>query len=475
MAPITPVLLCGGSGSRLWPLSRQSYPKQFVPFLDGETLFQATARRMYGDAFQDPVIVTASDFRFIVTEQLTAAGIDPDAVLIEPEPRDTSAAICAAVTFIADRNPEAILLIAPTDHVIPDLDGFQETVAAAIPAAEAGKIVTFGIRPDRPATGYGYIEAGEVFDGDVRQVRRFVEKPDAETAETYLKDGGFLWNAGIFMARAWTLVEAFNRLTPRAATQVQTAYRNARDDLGFLRFDAEPWSGIEPISFDHAVMEHAQNVVVQPLELSWNDLGDWDAVWKDYADPETGVATQGAASAIDCENSLLWSEEKDIELVGLGLDNIVAVAMADAVLVADKSRTQDVKAVVENLRKKGVSQANQRRRDYRPWGWFETLTLGNRYQVKRILVHPGAALSLQSHVHRAEHWIVVAGSASVTVDDTVKLVSENESIYVPLGAIHRLENPGKVPLHLIEVQTGAYLGEDDIVRYDDRYARLASE
>lgn len=314
-----------------------------------------------------------------------------------------------------------------------------------------------------------------MFVDTVKTVKRFVEKPDADTAQSYLDAGTFLWNAGIFMARAWTLVEAFNRLTPRAAALVQAAHRNARDDLGFWRLDAASWEGIEPISFDHGIMEHASNVVVQPFDKAWNDLGDWEAVWKDYADPETGMATQGAVTSIDCENALLWSEDKDIELVGLGLDNIIAVAMADAVLVADKSRSQDVKAVVERLRAKGATQANQRRRDYRPWGWFETLTLGARYQVKRILVHPGAALSLQSHVHRAEHWIVVAGSASVTVDNEVKLISENQSIYVPLGAIHRLENPGKVPLHLIEVQTGAYLGEDDIVRYEDRYARLASE
>lgn len=475
MVPITPVLLCGGSGTRLWPLSRKSYPKQFVPFLDGETLFQATARRASGDGYADPLVVTASDFRFIVTEQLTSAGIDPGAILIEPEARDTAAAILAATLYAHEQDPEALLLIAPSDHVIPDFDAFRDAVTAARPAAEAGRIVTFGIRPDKPATGYGYIQTGEPFDESVLCARQFVEKPTQTIAEGYLRDGAYLWNAGIFLATAQTLIEAFETYTARLLAAVQTSVSTAQHDLGFLRLGEAAWKRILPISFDHAIMEAADNVVVQPYAAGWSDLGDWEAVWTDTAADENGVATQGPVSAIDCADTLLWSEDADIELVGLGLDNIIAVAMPDAVLVADKSRAQDVKAVVAHLREKGAVQANERRRDFRPWGWFETLTLGPRYHVKRIMVHPGAALSLQSHVHRAEHWIVVAGTAEVTVGDTVQLVSENQSVYVPLGSIHRLENPGKVPLQLIEVQTGAYLGEDDIQRYEDRYARLASE
>lgn len=474
MTEITPVILCGGSGTRLWPLSRKSYPKQFVPFLDGATLFQDTIHRLSGDHFSDPLVITASDFRFIVTEQMLATGQDPEAILIEPEGKDTAPAVLAAAAYLATGRPDAVMLIAPSDHVITDHRAFRGKVADALEAALAGEIVTFGIQPDRPATGYGYIEVGEAGGDHLREAVRFVEKPEHAEAVAYFENGAHYWNAGIFLATARTIIEAYEKAAPKLLAPVLSSVRNATSDLGFLRLDAAAWSEIPPISIDHAVMEKVKNVAVMPYAGAWNDLGDWSAVWEQNAEPNS-MATEGQVTQIDCQNSLLWSDDAEIEMVGLGLSNTIAVAMGDAVLVADKARSQDVKEAVAKLREKGAGQADRRRREYRPWGWFETLTLGHRYRVKQIYVHPGAALSMQSHVHRAEHWVVVAGSAQVTLGDEGRLISENESIYVPLGSTHRLENPGKVPLHLIEVQTGAYLGEDDIVRYEDRYARLASE
>ena len=470
---ITPVLLCGGSGTRLWPLSRKSYPKQFSPLMGAESLFQASARRLSGEGFAAPIAVTADAFRFIVTEQLAAAEIAPEAVLIEPAGRDTAPAVLAAALHVQARDPGALMLVAPSDHVIPDAGLFAATVAAAVPAAEAGQMVTFGIAPDRPETGYGYLELAERpatgSDPAPVKLQSFVEKPDAARAAAMLAEGRYLWNAGIFLFTAETVVAAYRAHAPAMVEAVQAALDAARCDLGFTRLDPGAWDRAPAISIDYAVMEKADNLSVVPYPGRWSDLGDWAAVWRETQD--AGLSLKGPATAIDCTGTLLRSEVEGQAIVGIGLEDIVAVAMPDAVLVAHKDRAQDVKEAVARLKGARAPQAEAFPKDHRPWGWFESLVIGDRFQVKRIVVHPGAALSLQSHHHRSEHWIVVQGTAKVTVDDAVTLVTENQSVYIPLGATHRMENPGKVPMVLIEVQTGSYLGEDDIIRYEDVYAR----
>ncbi len=465
---ITPVLLCGGSGTRLWPLSRKSYPKQFTELVGEESLFQASARRLSGPGYAAPLVITGADFRFIATEQLAATGIAGGTVLIEPEGRNTAPAVLAAALWLARKDPEALMLVAPSDHVIPDPAAFRAAVEAGRAAAEAGTLVTFGIAPDRPETGYGYLELAAAPNGGPVPLQRFVEKPDLATAEAMLATGSFLWNAGIFLFSVKAILAAFEAHAPELIAPVTAAVEGGATDLTFFRLDPGPWSQVADISIDYAVMEKADNLSVVPYTGAWSDLGGWDAVWRESG---AGVVTTGAATAIDCADTLLRSESPDLELVGIGLKDTIVVATPDAVLVADASRAQDVKKAVTALKAKGAKQAEAFPRDHRPWGWFETLALADRFQVKRIVVKPGAALSLQSHVHRAEHWIVVSGTAKVTVNDEVRLVTENQSVYIPLGAIHRMENPGRVPMVLIEVQTGVYLGEDDIVRYEDVYAR----
>ncbi len=473
---IYPVILCGGFGTRLWPLSRRSYPKQFVPLVGNETLFQASVQRLSGDgplAFAAPIVLTGSDFRFIVTEQLHAIGIDPGAILIEPESRNTAPAILAAALHLHKQDPEAVMLVAPSDHVVPDTEAFHCAVSKGLEAVAAGKLVTFGIAPSHAETAYGYLELVENPDGTGAPInlKTFVEKPGLAHAEAMCAAGNFMWNAGIFLFTAQDIIAAFKTCAPDLIAPVSAAVENAKIDLGFLRLAPEAWDQTPDISIDYAVMEKADNLAVVPFGGNWSDLGGWGAVWRESAPDADGVVATGGAVAIDCANSLLRSDSERVELVGIGLKNILAIAMNDAVLVADMSCAQDVKRAVTFLKAKGAAQATHFPKDHRPWGWFESLVLGNRFQVKRIHVHPGAALSLQNHVHRSEHWIVVEGTARVTVDGAVRLVTENESVYVPLGSVHRMENPGKVPMVLIEVQTGSYIGEDDIFRYEDRYAR----
>lgn len=467
---ITPVILCGGSGTRLWPLSRKSYPKQFVPMIGDGSLFQQLAQRLSGQGFNPPVVVTNSDFRFIATQQLSDVAVDPGAVLLEPAARNTAPALLAAALVAAQEGRECLMLASPSDHLITDNAAFVATVQRGVEAAQAGKIVTFGISPDRPETGYGYLEIGKG-SGPAHPLERFIEKPGLARAEAMLAAGGYLWNAGIFLYTANTLIEAFETHQPAMLALVQKAVAQAQPDLGFLRLAPEPWETCEDTSIDFAIMEQADNLVVVEHTGDWSDLGGWEAVLQHSKLDGDGVATHGPALAVGCENTLLRSENEAQQLVGLGLNNIVAVAMPDAVLVADRTRVADLGQVVKTMRAEAVPQADAFPKDHRPWGYFETLILRHRFQVKRIVVNPGAVLSLQSHVHRAEHWIVVSGTARVTVDDEVRLVSENQSVYIPLGVRHRMENPGLLPMELIEVQTGAYLGEDDIVRYEDVYAR----
>tara|TARA_R110002049_G_scaffold117332_2_gene270543 strand:+ start:129754 stop:131175 length:1422 start_codon:yes stop_codon:yes gene_type:complete len=471
---IHPIILSGGSGTRLWPLSRKSYPKQFAALMGDESLFQASARRLSGDGFAAPIILTGDPFRFIVTEQLAQIEQAPQGILIEPEGRNTAPAVLAAALWLAARDPDAVMLVAPSDHVIADSDAFRTTVQAAVPQAQAGDLVTFGITPNRPETGYGYLEmaaGGDPGASSPQRLARFVEKPDLARAKEMLAAGTFLWNAGIFLFTAKAILAAYARHAPDLLAAVTPAVENASTDLGFTRLDPSAWEKVEDISIDYAIMEKADTLSVMPFAAGWSDLGGWDAVWLEAGPDEQGNVCTSGATAIDCTDTLLRSDSEGLELVGIGLTDIIAVAMNDAVLVAHKSQAQRVKEAVSVLKARNSSQAVQLPRDYRPWGWYESLVIGGRFQVKRIVVNPGAALSLQSHHHRSEHWIVVEGTARVTVDKDVRLIAENQSVYIPLGAVHRMENPGKVPMVLIEVQTGTYLGEDDIIRYEDVYAR----
>jgi len=361
--------------------------------------------------------------------------------------------------------------VAPSDHVILDDAEFHAAVNLGVSEAKNGNIVTFGIIPDRPETGYGYLELNSIASYDPVKLKRFVEKPDLNTAQDMLDSKNYLWNSGIFIFRAVDILVAFEKYTPNLLSPVKNAVENGKNDLGFFRLDPISWSECHDISIDYAVMEYADNLVAVPLSAGWSDLGDWNAVWKEQGPDHNGAVITKNVTEIDCHNVLLRSESESQHLVGLGLNDIVAIAMPDAVLVAHKDCVQDVKKVVTELKKNGIQQAELSTKDHRPWGWFEILATQGRFQVKRIFVNPGAALSLQSHNHRSEHWIVVEGTIKVTVDNNIQLLTEGQSVFIPLGAIHRMENPGKVPMILIEVQTGAYLGEDDIIRYEDIYAR----
>ena len=472
---ISPIILCGGSGSRLWPLSRKSYPKQFSELLFKNSLFQQSVLRVQSSevvSFSKPVFVTNSDFRFIVAHEIQDLGLNPDNIIIEPAVRNTAPAILAASLLACEKDMNTILLVTPSDHVMTDTLEFHKAISTGLAGIDEGRIVTFGIKPDRPETGYGYLQVMGAKENDVLQLERFIEKPNSVEAIKLFDSGDYYWNAGIFLFRASDMVAAFKKYAPDILRQVKLSIQLGRKDLDFFRLEDSAWHECEDISIDYAIMEKAKNISVVPYKGSWSDLGDWSAVWTEMGPDEKGVALSKNATAIDCQNVLLRSESDSQQLVGLGLENIIAIAMPDAVLIAHKDRSQDVKQVVEILKKDKLAQAEVFPKDHRPWGWFETLTISDRFQVKRILVHPGAALSLQSHHHRSEHWIVVGGTAKVTVSETVTLLTEGESIFIPLGAVHRMENPGKVPMFLIEVQTGVYLGEDDIVRYEDLYQRI---
>ncbi len=469
---ITPVLLCGGSGTRLWPVSRADMPKQFARLGPGPTLFQETLSRITRAGFDKPILVTSARHRFLAAEQAEGMGLEPD-VLVEPQPRNTAAAALAAALWIAREDPNRLMLILPCDHHIPDADSFAATVAYGAMAARSGRIVTFGVTPTRPETGYGWIQPAPLprRDGTL-PLARFVEKPEADRAMRMFRSGKYLWNMGVFLCTARTLIDAFGRYAPGYVAPLRMAVRRARHDLGFLRLDEASFSAAGCESLDVAVMEKANNLSVLRFDGLWSDMGDWDAVGR--------LATEAAPDdkgtmAIDCEDTVLRAEGTGIALVGIGLSNVIAIATPDAVLVADRSRAQDVKLAVAALQERGASQADHAPRALRPWGSFEVLTEGAGFKVKRITVLPGARLSLQSHDHRAEHWVLVAGEALVTNGDSESRLLPNQSTYIPAGQVHRLANPGSQPAILIEVQTGAYLAEDDIHRFSDDYAREAAE
>ncbi len=476
MPKIHPVLLAGGSGTRLWPLSRKSYPKQFSKLIGKTTLFQSSADRLTSSHiidFAPHITLTNSDFRFIIGEQLQEIGIDPGPILIESEAKNTAAAILAASIFAHSKDENTVLLVAPSDHVMPDKNNFHKAVKVGLSHVQNRKMVTFGIKPTHPETGYGYLELSTQhidFSGS-SELLSFIEKPNFEDANRMFVAGNYLWNAGIFLFRAQDMIDAFNAYAPETLDLVLRSVNNASTDLGFLRLDTEPWSMLDDISIDYAIMEKAKNLVVVPYNSKWSDLGGWDAVWSEGNPDPAGNVLSDNAHMIDSSNCLLRSESSNQQVVGIGLDDIVAIAMPDAVLVAHKSRAQDVKKAVSNLKIEDIAQAEHFSKDHRPWGWFESLARGDLFQVKRICVKPNAALSLQSHKYRSEHWVVVEGEAKITINDQVQFLKPGQSTYIPLGAKHRLENSGQLMMVLIEVQIGSYLGEDDIIRYEDIYSR----
>jgi len=472
MSLIYPFILSGGSGTRLWPLSRKAYPKQFLALTGGDkSLFQMSCERFVAPQFAAPTILGGDDHRFIIAEQMRELGIKPATIVLEPMGRNTAPAAAIAALLAAERSDDALLLLAPSDHVIADAEAFRETVLRGVPAAQAGALITFGVKPSGPNTGYGYIEAEGA--GDALKVRRFVEKPDQAKAESYVVSGNFYWNAGIFLMSARALIAAFEAYAPDILEGCRRTLMRAQVDLDFLRLDTQTYGAIPDISIDYAIMEKAENVACVPLAAQWSDLGSWPAIW-DVLDKDTdGNAAQGDVIFQNTKGSYAYSENACLCLIGL--EDVLVVATKDAILVASKEHAQEVKNVVEKLKQNDRPEIIFHKRVYRPWGWFEGLDRDKRFQVKRIMVNPGAQLSLQSHHHRAEHWIVVEGTLEVTIDNQIKLLNENQSTYIPLGARHRLANPGKIPAYLIEVQSGSYLGEDDIVRYEDIYGRAAAE
>ncbi|HLT45296.1 MAG TPA: mannose-1-phosphate guanylyltransferase/mannose-6-phosphate isomerase [Luteimonas sp.] len=466
MANLQPVLLSGGSGTRLWPLSREAYPKQFLPLAGADTMLQATWSRVAPIAGFPPIVVAGEDHRFLVAEQLRQVGAPTPAIVLEPVGRNTAPAIAAAALQATAGGDDPVLLVLPSDHVVRDVEAFRAAVDAALPAAEAGALVTFGIVPSAPETGFGYIQA-EAGDG-VRKVLRFVEKPDAATAQGYLAEGGYYWNSGMFLFRASRFLEELAAFRPDILEGVRAALGEARRDGDFIRLDRDAFAATPADSIDYAVMEKTDAAMVLPVDIGWNDVGSWSALWDVAERDAQGNAQIGDVIAVDSRNSYAHARR----LVALvGVDDLVVVETDDAVLVARKDRVQQVKDVVARLKAERRSQAALHREVHRPWGSYDSVDVGERFQVKRIKVKPGAALSLQSHAHRAEHWIVVSGTARVTRDDEVFELQANQSTYIPLGAKHRLENPGTEVLELIEVQSGDYLGEDDIVRYEDVYGR----
>jgi mannose-1-phosphate guanylyltransferase/mannose-6-phosphate isomerase len=477
---IQPVVLSGGSGTRLWPLSREKYPKQLLPLIGDDSLLQATVRRVDGIAGVElaaPLVVCNEEYRFVIAEQLRVMG-KPGTVVLEPLGRNTAPALTIAALAAMKNGADPVLLVMPADHVIVNTQAFQEVVRKGSALAQDGAVVTFGITPDAPETGYGYIQSGESFGSDgVKRIARFVEKPDLQTAQTYLDEGTYSWNSGLFMMRASVWLAALKMCRPDIAGACEAAWTQGSADGEFVRVGKDAFSQCPSDSIDYAVMERiaaGQNMslpvgVVIPLAAGWSDVGAWEALWNVLPKDAEGNVAQGDVLMQDSRNTLALSEGRLIACVGV--DDLIVVETADAILVAHKNKTQDVKKIVDRLKQAGRSEGQIHRKVFRPWGWYDSVDSGERFQVKRIVVKPGAALSLQMHHHRAEHWIVVSGTAKVTQGEKVYLLSENESTYIPLGTTHRLENPGKVELEMIEVQSGSYLGEDDIVRFEDVYGR----
>lgn len=477
---IQPVVLSGGSGTRLWPLSREKYPKQLLPLIGEDSLLQATVRRVDGIAGAElaaPLVVCNEEYRFVIAEQLRVMG-KPGTVVLEPLGRNTAPALTIAAQAAMKNGADPVLLVMPADHVIVDTQAFQHAVRQGAALASEGAVVTFGITPDAPETGYGYIQSGESFGNEgAKRIARFVEKPNLQTAQSYLDEGTYSWNSGLFMVRASVWLAALKACRPDIAAACDTAWAQGSADGEFVRVGKDAFSQCPSDSIDYAVMEriaagHNANLpvgVVIPLSAGWSDVGAWEALWNVLPKDAEGNVAQGDVLLQDSRNTLALSEGRLVACVGV--EDLIVVETADAILVAHKNKTQDVKKIVDRLKQAGRSEGQTHRKVFRPWGWYDSVDSGERFQVKRIVVKPGAALSLQMHHHRAEHWIVVSGTAKVTQGEKTYLLSENESTYIPLGTTHRLQNPGKVELEMIEVQSGSYLGEDDIVRFEDVYGR----
>lgn len=467
---IHPVILSGGSGTRLWPLSRSFYPKQFLPLAGKRTLLQDTATRVApGERFAAPLVICNEEHRFIVAEQLQALSIKPRRLVLEPFGRNTAPACAVAALLVAADDPQGLIAILPSDHVIAEPEAFHQAMHVAAHAAADGHLVTFGIRPSQPETGYGYIEPGDALADDCFRVRRFIEKPDAERAQALFDEALCLWNSGMFVFSAQAFLDELERRQPAVVRACRAAVAGAASETDFLRLDAEAFKGCPSVSIDYGVMEHTDRAAVVPASFGWNDVGSWSALWS-IGDKDTeGNVTDGDVLLVDAKGSYVRSESGLVAAVGI--EDLIIVATDDAVLVSHRDRTQDVKQVVDRLKAKARPEGDLHRRVYRPWGYYQSIDAGTLFQVKQLMIKPGAQLSLQMHYHRAEHWIVVEGTARITCDDRSFLLQENESTFIPLGAKHRLENPGKIPLRLIEVQSGTYLGEDDIVRFEDNYGR----
>lgn len=468
---LIPLILSGGSGTRLWPVSRKNLPKQFLSLTGQGTLFQQTVERtQLLPGVGTPIVVASEDHRFLAAEQLLESGIKGAKIVLEPSARNTAPAIALGALTAIEKDPEATLLVLPADHLIGDSESFNEGVRKALPSARDGWLVTFGIRPDRPETGFGYIRRSESIGEGAYQVAQFVEKPALQTAEAYIADGGYDWNSGMFMFKAARFLEELGQYAPEMLAAVRAAYASAKADLDFVRIDADAFAKVPDNSIDYAVMEKTTRAAVIPVACDWSDIGSWSALWLAGIRDAQGNLREGDTIAVDTSNSLLRSHERHL-LATVGVDDLIVVTTPDATLVAHRDAAQDVKRVVDELKAAGRSEHSLHRIVRRPWGSYDSIESGERFQVKRIVVKPGASLSLQKHHHRAEHWIVVSGTAEVTSDERVFLLAENQSTYIPLGSVHRLRNPGKVPLELIEVQSGSYLGEDDIVRIEDVYGR----
>ena len=483
---IQPIVLSGGSGTRLWPLSREKYPKQLLPLIGDDSLLQATVRRVDGIAGAElaaPMVVSNEEYRFVIAEQLRLMG-KPGSIVLEPVGRNTAPALTLAALAAGKDGSDPIMLVMPADHVMTDKAAFQGAIQAGAALAAQGAVVTFGITPDAPETGYGYIQAGASYDPEnaggsaitAHLIARFVEKPNAATAQAYLDDGSYLWNSGIFMMRASVWLQAIGACRADILAACQLAWQQGSVDGEFLRVGKETFAQCPSDSIDFAVMERLTSGtpglpvgVVIPMSAGWSDVGAWDALWEVLPKDANGNVAQGDVLLEDCRNTLALSEGRLVACVGV--DDLIVVETADAILVMHKDKTQDVKKIVDTLKKQGRSEGHIHRKVFRPWGWYDGVDAGERFQVKRIVVKPAGILSLQMHHHRAEHWIVVSGTARVTRGDESFLVSENQSTFIPLGTTHRLENPGRVPLEMIEVQSGSYLGEDDIVRFEDVYGR----
>ena len=486
---ITPVILSGGSGTRLWPLSRKQHPKQYLSLADEQTMLQATIQRLQGlENLAAPIVICNQEHRFLVAEQLQQINVEKPTIILEPEGKNTAPAIAAAAHYITtkirghdlnsigikDRVPlsssSQLLLVLPADHIIQDTQAFHQAIKIARKQAEQDKLVTFGITPVEPNTGYGYIEKSSEMVDQICKIKRFVEKPDLETAKQYLKDGNYLWNSGMFVFSAQNYLKELNKYNPKISESCKQAIEQAKQDYDFLRLDPTAFSESPADSIDYAVMEKTENAVVVALDAGWNDIGNWSALYQIGEKDKNGNVIKGNAMITETTNSYINANHHMIATIGV--DDLVIVDSADATLVVSKDKAQQVKQIVEQLQQQNRAEEQLHRKVYRPWGWYDTIDNGYRFKVKRICVNPEATLSLQKHYHRAEHWIVVKGTAQITNGEQKELLNENQSTYIPIGATHRLENPGKLPLEMIEVQSGSYLGEDDIERIEDNYGRI---